>query len=254
MMSQSPMSLEGTVAIITGAAGGVGRAAVELFAELGACIVAEDVNPDVSGLFGSNERVAALVGDIRDARTAQAAMELAFARFKGVDILVNNAAVILSKDILATSEEEWDTVMAVNVKGVFHHCRAVLPHFLAQGRGSIVNVTSISGVVGLPQQAAYCASKGAVVQMTRQLAIEYADRGIRVNSVAPGAIDTPFLTRHLQAQDDPAAAALAVNAAHPLGRYAAAGEIAQTIAFLASAASSFITGAVLAADGGYTAR
>jgi NAD(P)-dependent dehydrogenase (short-subunit alcohol dehydrogenase family) len=254
MMPNSPMSLEGMVAIITGAAGGVGRSAVELFVQLGACVVAEDVEPGLSDLFRGRDEVAALVGDVRDPRIALAAAELALARFKGIHILVNNAAVILSKDIMATSEDEWDTVMAVNVKGVFHHCRAVIPHFLAQGSGSIVNVTSISGVVGLPQQAAYCASKGSVVQMTRQLAIEYADRGIRVNSVAPGAIDTPFLTRHLQAQEDPAAAALAVNAAHPLGRYAAPGEIARAIAFLASPASSFITGTVLTADGGYTAR
>ncbi len=254
MIPQSPMSLEGTVAIVTGAAGGVGRAVVELFAQLGASVVAEDVDPTVSGLFGGSERVAALAGDVRDPRTAEAAAALAIDRFNGVHVLVNNAAVILSKDILTTSEEEWDTVMAVNVKGVFHHCRAVLPHFLAQASGSIVNVSSISGVVGLPQQAAYCASKGAIVQMTRQLAVEYADRGIRVNSVAPGAIDTPFLTRHLQAQEDPAAAALAVNAAHPLGRYASPAEIAQAIAFLASPASSFVTGAILTADGGYTAR
>jgi NAD(P)-dependent dehydrogenase (short-subunit alcohol dehydrogenase family) len=254
MIPQSPMSLDGTVAIVTGAAGGVGRAVVELFAQLGASVVAEDVDPTVSSLFGGSERVAVLVGDVRDPRTAEAAAALAIDRFNGVHVLVNNAAVILSKDILTTSEEEWDTVMAVNVKGVFHHCRAVLPHFLAQASGSIVNVSSISGVVGLPQQAAYCASKGAIVQMTRQLAVEYADRGIRVNSVAPGAIDTPFLTRHLQAQEDPAAAALAVNAAHPLGRYASPAEIAQAIAFLASPASSFVTGAILTADGGYTAR
>ena len=153
-----------------------------------------------------------------------------------------------------TTEAEWDEVMAVNVKGAFHHVRAALPDMLERGRGAIVNVTSISGVVGLPKQAAYCASKGALVQMTRQLAIEYADRGIRVNSVAPGAIDTPFLARHLDAQPDRAAAEADVRAAHPLGRYASPAEIAEAIAYLASDASSFLTGAILMADGGYTAR
>jgi len=246
--------LDGLVAIVTGAAGGVGRATVRLFLERGAKVVAEDADRSVAEIATGKESVATVVGDVRNPNSAAEAVELALKRFGGVHILVNNAAVILSKDILETTEAEWSDVMNVNVTGVFHHCRAVLPRMLEQRNGSIVNVTSISGVVGLPKQAAYCASKGAVVQMTRQLAIEYADRGIRVNSIAPGAIDTPFLARHLKAQPDPAAAEAAVNAAHPLGRYASPAEIAEGIAYLASPASSFLTGAIVAADGGYTAR
>src|SRR4051794_12201195 len=130
--------------------------------------------------------------------------------------------------------------MAVNVKGPFHHCRAALPRMIAQGNGAIVNVTSISGVVGPPQQAAYYTSRRARVQRTRQLPVEFADRGIRANAAAPGAIDTPFLARHPQAQPAPAAAERAVNAAHPLGRCASPGEIAATIAFPASGAASFV--------------
>ena len=246
--------LDGKIAIVTGAAGGVGRATVEHFVALGACVVAEDANPEVSRLEEGRATVTAVTGDVRDANTAMAAARLALQRFGGLHILVNNAAIILSKDIMATTEAEWDEVMAVNVKGVFHHCRAVLPHFLSKDSGSIVNVASISGVVGLAQQAAYCASKGAIVQMTRQLAVEYAGHGIRVNAIAPGAIDTPFLARHILAQSDPAAAEKDVNAAHPLGRYAGPEEMSSIIAFLASNAASFITGAVLAADGGYTAK
>lgn len=240
------------VAIVTGAAGGLGRATVELFLRLGASVVAEDIDAVVQGLGG--ERVVAVRGDVRERATAEAAVGRALERFGRLDILVNNAAVILSKDILETADAEWDEVMAVNVKGPFHHIRAALPVMLERGRGAIVNVTSISGVVGLPKQAAYCASKGAMVQLTRQLAVDYADRGIRVNSVAPGAVDTPFLARHLDAQPDRGAAEAAVRAAHPLGRYAPPAEIAEAIAFLASDAAAFLTGTILMADGGYTAR
>ena len=246
--------LDDKVALITGAAGGVGRATIEAFVARGASVVAEDVDPSVEELGFSGGRVAAVVGDVRRRETAERGVDLALNRFGRLDILVNNAAVILSKDILATTEEEWNEVMGVNVTGAFHHCRAALPPMLVQGRGAIVNVTSISGLVGLPQQAAYCASKGALVQLTRQLAVEYAGQGIRVNAVAPGAIDTPFLARHLAAQRDPVEAEKAVNLAHPLGRYSSPAEIAETIAFLASEAASFITGAILAVDGGYTAR
>lgn len=248
--------LDGLVAIVTGAAGGVGRATVRLFLVRGAKVVAEDADRSVAELATANQGVATVVGDVRSPNSAAEAVELALRGFGGIHILVNNAAVILSKDILETTEAEWNDEMNVNVTvtGVFHHCRAVLPHMLRQRTGSIVNVTSISGVVGLPKQAAYCASKGAVVQMTRQLAIEYADRGIRVNSIAPGAIDTPFLARHLQAQPDPKAAEAAVNAAHALGRFSSPAEMAEGIAYLASPASPFLTGAIIAADGGYTAR
>jgi NAD(P)-dependent dehydrogenase (short-subunit alcohol dehydrogenase family) len=242
------------VAIITGAAGGVGRATVELFLERGASVVAEDRDAAVEELAQLGPRVVPLRGDVRDRDVAEQAVELARRRLGGMDILVNNAAVILSKDLLETSEEEWDEVMDINVKGAFRHIRAALPALLEKRGGSIVNVTSISGVLGLPKQAVYCASKGALVQMTRQLAIEYAGSGVRVNSVAPGAVDTPFLARHLDAQPNRAAAEADVKAAHPLARIAAPEEVAEVIAFLASDSASYVTGEILMADGGYSAR
>jgi NAD(P)-dependent dehydrogenase (short-subunit alcohol dehydrogenase family) len=244
--------LDGKVAIVTGAAGGVGRATVELLTRRGASVVAEDVDANVANLEAPN--VAAVAGDVRKAGTARKAVEVALARFGRLDILVNNAAVIITKDILSTEEDEWNDLMAVNVTGVFHHCRAVLPEMMKQKSGSIVSVSSISGLVGLPLQAAYCASKGAIVQLTRQLAVDYAEHGVRVNSVAPGSVDTPFLTRYLDSQPDPVAAERAIKAAHPMGRIGSPQEIAEVIAFLASDASSFITGAILSADGGYVAR
>ena len=247
-------SMTGKVVIVTGAAGGVGKSVVTLLASRGAYVIAEDLSSEVFELGSIGKNVATFVGDVRDASTAHQAVRLAKELFGGVDVLVNNAAIILSKDILETAEEEWDQVMNVNVKGAFHHIRAALPEMLEHSKGSIINVSSISGVLGLGKQAAYCASKGALVQMTRQLAVEYAARGVRVNSVAPGAVDTPFLARHLNAQPDRQAAVALVNEAHPIGRFAYPIEIANVIAFLASDAASFVTGEILMADGGYSAR
>jgi NAD(P)-dependent dehydrogenase (short-subunit alcohol dehydrogenase family) len=244
--------LDGKVALVTGAAGGIGRATVDLLTRRGARVVAEDIHEGVATMAG--DAVATLQGDVRRADTAARAVDLALTRFGRLDILVNNAATIVTKDILSTEEEEWNDVMAVNVTGVFHHCKAALKHMVGQRSGAIVSVSSISGLVGLPFQAVYCASKGAIVQLTRQLAIDYAPYGIRVNSVAPGSIDTPFLQRYLDDQPDPAAAEEAIKAAHPIGRIGTPADIAEAIAFLASDQASFITGAILSSDGGYVAR
>jgi NAD(P)-dependent dehydrogenase (short-subunit alcohol dehydrogenase family) len=244
--------LDGKAAIVTGAAGGVGRATVRLLSERGARVVAVDLSPSVLELEA--ESVLALEGDVAVAATAKRAVAAGDDRWGRVDILVNNAAQIVWKSILETSEEEWDRVMAVNVRSMFLFCRAVIPLMEQQGGGAIVSTASISGLVGLAQQSAYSASKGAIVQLTRQLAIECAPARIRVNAVAPGAIDTPFLHGLLETADDPPAIAAAIQAEHPLGRWASAEEVARSIVFLASDAARFVTGSVLPVDGGYTAR
>jgi NAD(P)-dependent dehydrogenase (short-subunit alcohol dehydrogenase family) len=242
----------GKVAIVTGAAGGVGSAVTRQLVERGASVVAVDVAPSVAEL--ESDAVVAVRGDVSIASTAEQAVETAVTRFGRLDVLVNNAGHIIWKSIVETTEEDWDLVMAVNVKSMFLHARAAIPVMERQGGGAIVNTASISGVVGLPGQTAYCTSKGAVVQLTRQLAIDHAAAGIRVNAVAPGAIDTPFVQNLIQSVDDPEALAAEVKAAHPLGRWASADEIAESIVFLASDSASFITGTILMADGGYTAR
>jgi len=242
---------EGAVAIVTGAAGGVARATVDLLTERGARVIAEDINPTVGELEG--EQVATLCADVVAADTAKSAVHLARERFGKLDVLINNAGRFLLKPTLETSDDDWDELLRVNVRGAFLHCREAIPALGENGDGRIVNVASISGTIGMPGQTVYCATKGAIVQLTRQLAIEHAPK-VRVNAVAPGAIDTPFTDEAMADVPDREARFAAMAAEHPLGRIATAQEIAEVIAFLASPRSSFITGAILAADGGFTAK
>jgi NAD(P)-dependent dehydrogenase (short-subunit alcohol dehydrogenase family) len=239
---------DGKVAIVTGAAGALGRAVTGQLVERGASVVAVDVEP-----MTERGTVAAVEGDVSAAATAESAVSAARERFGGLDVLVCNAGQIVWKPIVETTEEEWDRVQSVNAKGTFLFCRAAIPAMRERGGGAIVCTASISGVAGLPLQSAYSASKGAIVQLTRQLAVELAP-DIRVNAVAPGAIDTPFLHRLLQSSDDPAGLAAAIAADHPLQRIASADEVARTIVFLASGAAAFVTGAILPVDGGFTAK
>jgi len=245
-------SLDHKVAVVTGAAGGVGRAVTERLLARGARVVAVDVSPALHKLASAD--VAAVEGDVVVAATAEQAVATALERWQRLDVLVNNAGHIVYKGILDTSEEEWDRVLAVNARSAFLFCRAAIPAMLERGGGTIVSTASISGLIGLAGQAAYAASKGALVQLTRQLAVEFSPQGIRVNAVAPGAIDTPFLRSFVDAQADPAAVEAAINSHHPLGRMASPGEVADAIVYLASDEASFVTGAIFSVDGGFTAQ
>jgi len=247
MVSPMDDGLEGAVAIVTGAAGGIGSAVVRGLRDAGASVVAEDLDPAVEDLEG--DRVAALRGDAAQAETARAAVRLATDRFGGLDVVINNAGRFLLKPIVDTSDDEWDALMTTNVRSVFVHCRESLPQLIAGDRAAIVNVCSISGVVGLPAQGAYSATKGAIAQITRQLAIEHAADGVRVNAIAPGAVDTSFVDKAVGGEPDPQRRA-EIAAAHPLGRMATPEEIASVIVFLCSESASYVAGSAWSVDGG----
>jgi NAD(P)-dependent dehydrogenase (short-subunit alcohol dehydrogenase family) len=245
-----------SVALVTGAAGGIGRAVVQLLRARGYAIVAEDISPAVTDLAVDGDgQVIPLEADVALSESARRAVGLAVDRFGRLDLLVNNAGLFLRKPTELCTDEDFDALMATNVRGAFIHAREALPS-LTQTSGSIVNLASISGLVGMPGQTVYAMTKGAIVQLTRQLAVEHAHRGIRVNAVAPGAVDTEFVAhaRDAAADPDPAASRASAISQHPIGRILTPTEIAEAIVFLASPAASAITGAILPVDGGYVAR
>src|SRR5690606_20684318 len=176
------------------------------------------------------------------------------ARFGRIDILCNNAGIGSSKDVVAVEPDEWDRVFAVNVRGVYLGCKYALPHMLAQGGGSIINTASVLALVGAPERAAYCASKGAVVALTRQIAVEYADRGIRCNGLCPTTVDTPWVDRLLADAPDPVARRRALEERQPMGRLATAEDVAAAALYLASDDAAFVTGTAMVIDGGLSAR
>ena len=247
--------LGGKCAIITGGASGIGRATVELFIDQGAAVVIADI--DVAGGEKLTEEIRMEGGkavfvqcDVTEARQCQNAVQTAVNHFGKIDILFNNAGVIRRSNVLDTSEEEWDLVMAVNTKSVFLMSKYAIPVMAGEGGGVIINSGSGWGMKGGGKAVSYCASKAAVVNMTRAMAIDHGGQNIRVNCVCPGDTDTPMLRGEAQqlAQDEEDFMLEAAD--RPLGRFGEPEEVAQAVLFLASEASSYVTGAALVVDGG----
>ncbi|CAB5111962.1 MAG: glucose 1-dehydrogenase [Actinobacteria bacterium] len=247
------------VAIVTGAGSGIGEASAIRLAEEGAKVVCADIN-EASAQKTAHDIVAsggvahAFAIDISDSSRCNAIVADTVAKYGSVDILVNNAGVNLPGVFHEVSDEIIDKTLSVNVKGAMFLSRAVIPHMLKSGRGSIVNMSSVNGLVSEPFLSVYSASKGAIVMLTRGIALDYAKTGIRCNAICPGWVDTPINHAHAKMLGGLDHVYSTISSFQPIGRPGTSREIAHLVLFLASDESSFITGSVISADGGMTAQ
>jgi NAD(P)-dependent dehydrogenase (short-subunit alcohol dehydrogenase family) len=253
-LSSTPLSLAGKVALITGAASGIGRAAAILFAREGAAIAITDINKRGENVAEEIARSGAPAffehADVTQAADCHRFVERTLREFGGIHVLFNNAGIMRRASVVELSEEDWDRVMSVNVKSIFLMSRQVIPTMAKAGGGSIINTASGWGLAGGPRAAVYCASKGAVVLLTKAMAIDHGPQKIRVNCICPGDTDTGMLRNEAEQLGEREDDFLAQSARRPLGRIGQPEEIAQAALYLASDASSFVTGTALVVDGG----
>jgi NAD(P)-dependent dehydrogenase (short-subunit alcohol dehydrogenase family) len=249
------MRLANRAAVITGAGSGIGRACAIEFAREGARVVVADIN--AAGARQTLEEIQSAGGagiavevDVSKAEPVRNLLAETLRAFERVDILLNNAAIQVSKTIEETTVEEWNREMAVNIGGIFLGCKYFIPH-LRKTKGNIINMASVNGFFVEPMCAGYCATKGAIIALTKAMAIDHGGEGIRVNCICPGYIDAGLAWGYFEAQADPDAARAAAGKLHALGRIGQPQEVARVAAFLASDEASFMTGSAVVVDGGF---
>ena len=253
------MRLSNKVCIVTGGASGIGLATCEVFVREGAKVVIADrdlaaADKAVAALTQKGGQAMAVQCDVSNADSVAGMVQATVAAHGRLDVIVNNAGYGIAGSLSETSDEDWEALMGVNVRGVFLCCKHAIKQMQKNGGGTIVNVASVVAAVGIRNRTAYVASKGAVAAMTRSIALDYVASHIRCNAIAPGTIDTPYYTEILAKAADPVAIRKGLEARQPMGRLGTPEEIANGILFLASDESAFATGSILTIDGGMTAQ
>jgi NAD(P)-dependent dehydrogenase (short-subunit alcohol dehydrogenase family) len=252
----NPMKFDNKVAIITGGGSGIGQAASELFARQGAGVVVADFDAAkadqvADNINASGAKALAVEVDVSKAGMVADMVQQTLDYFGGIDILFNNAGILVAGSVLDLTEEDWNRVINVNLSGVYLCSKAVLPHMIQRGKGSIINASSSTGAHdAIENTAAYVASKGGVAMLTKAMALDHIKENIRVNAICPGPTDTPMLRSFFSSPEE----VKEFGDSFPIGRLGQPAELAQVVLFLASDKASYVTGALIAVDGGQTAH
>jgi len=251
------VKLKNKVTIITGSGSGIGRTTACLFAKEGAQVVVADVDADAAEetcqmIRDGGGQALCVLTDVSSGKDVAALVDKAVSTYDRLDCIYNNAGIDIAKTIVDTSETEWDRTININLKGVFLGCKFAIPAMIKNGGGTIINTASILAHVASPNQAAYCASKGGIVALTRQIAYDYAEHNIRANCISPGDVMTPMAQNFFNTCENPKERLKFFTDRYPMKRFADPAEIAQVALFLSTEASSFITGQAIKVEGGFS--